>query len=198
MLTRKAGAETRRHMTGRVMRASTAQLGLMAMLVLAACQTVPMPENPSITDLSAQIVRPREPGPPQGPEGACWEADITPAIIETVTEQVQVTAEERDETGTVITPATFRTETRQSIAREREVVYFRTPCPEELTIEFVGSLQRALKARGIYTGPLTGQIDAPTAEAIRRFQAERGLDSPRLSLGAARELGLSSVPLDQL
>lgn len=180
------------------MRASAVSFGSAALLVLAACQTVPMPKTPRTTDLSAQIVRPSEPGPPQGPEGACWEADITPAIIETVTEQVQVTAEERDETGTIITPAIFRTETRQSITREREVVYFRTPCPEELTVDFVGSLQRALKARGIYTGPLTGQIDAATAEAIRRFQAERGLDSPRLSLGTARELGLSAVPLDQL
>lgn len=180
------------------MRASVVSFGSAALLALAACQTVPMPENPSTTDLSAEIVRPREPGPPQGPEGACWEADITPAIIETVTEQVQVSAEERDAAGKVITPATFRTETRQSIAREREVVYFRAPCPAELTIDFVGSLQRALKARGIYKGPLTGQIDAETSEAIRRFQAERGLDSPRLSLGAARELGLSTVPLDQL
>ncbi len=180
------------------MTASAAKLGIWAFVTLAACQTVPMPENPSITDLSAEIVRPREPGPPQGPEGACWEADVTPAIIETVTEQVQVTAEKRDESGTILTPATFRTDTRQRIAREREVVYFRAPCPEELTLDFVGSLQRALKARGIYAGPLTGQIDPATSEAIRRFQAERGLDSPRLSLGAARELGLSTVPLDQL
>lgn len=109
-----------------------------------------------------------------------------------------MTAEKRDESGTILTPATFRTDTRQRIAREREVVYFRAPCPEELTLDFVGSLQRALKARGIYDGPLTGQIDPATSEAIRRFQAERGLDSPRLSLGAARELGLSTVPLDQL
>lgn len=171
---------------------------LAPMLVLAACQTVPMPENPEKADLSAEIVRPRQPGPPEGPEGACWEADITPAIIETVTEQVQVTAEVRDEAGNVTTPATFRTDTRQHIAREREVVYFRAPCPEEMTVDFVGSLQRALKARGLYDGPLTGQIDPLTAEAIRRYQAERGLDSPRLSLGAARDLGLATVPLEEL
>jgi hypothetical protein len=28
---------------------------------------------------------------------------------------------------------------------------------------------------------------------VRRYQAERGLDSPRLSLAAARELGLVKV-----
>ena len=171
---------------------------LAPMLVLAACQTVPMPENPEKADLSAEIVRPRQPGPPEGPEGACWEADITPAIIETVTEQVQVTAEVRDEAGNVVTPATFRTDTRQHIAREREVVYFRAPCPEAQTVQFIASLQRALKARGLYVVAVTGEMNPETAEAVRRFQAERGLDSPVLSLGAARELGLAATSLDAL
>ena len=63
---------------------------------------------------------------------------------------------------------------------------------------FVASLQRALKARGFYLQPLTGVLDAHTSEAVRRFQADRGLDSLRLSLAAARELGIVSTDLDQL
>lgn len=173
--------------------------GIMALpLFLAACDSRPMPEAPTKTDLSREIVRPRTPGPPENPPGACWEADITPAVIETVTEQVMVTPEKRDDAGNVTTPATYRTDTRQRIAREREVVYFRAPCPADMTEDFVATLQRALLARGYYDGPLTGTMDIATSEAVRRFQAERGLDSPRISLGAARELGLSTVPLDEL
>lgn len=170
--------------------------GLIASL--AACQPAAVPKGPEITDLSREIVRPRHPGPPEGPPGACWEADITPAVIETVTEQVMLSPEVRDETGAVVAPASYRTDTRQRIAREREVVYFRAPCPDQFTVDFVATLQRALLARGIYAGPLTGQIDAATAEAVRRYQAERGLDSPRLSLAAAQGLGLVAVPRDQL
>ena len=41
-------------------------------------------------------------------------------------------------------------------------------------------------------------MDPATAEALRRFQAERGLDSPLLSLGAAKELGLISTDFEDL
>ena len=39
---------------------------------------------------------------------------------------------------------------------------------------------------------------APTTEAIRRFQAERGLDSPVLSLAATRELGITATALEDI
>lgn len=173
--------------------------GLMVLpFMLGACDSRPMPKAPTKTDLTREIVRPRNPGPPENPPGACWEADITPAVIETVTEQVMVTPEKRDDAGNITAPASYRTDTSQRIAHEREVVYFRTPCPAEQTMDFVATLQRALLARGYYDGPLTGTYDATTAEAIRRFQAERGLDSPRISLGAARELGIATVPLEDL
>jgi uncharacterized protein (DUF2126 family) len=55
-------------------------------------------------------------------------------------------------------------------------------------------LQRALKARGLFPGAVTGVEDAATREATRRFQAARGLDSGTLSLAAARELGIVAAP----
>ena len=123
---------------------------------------------------------------------------MTPAVIETVTEQVVVTPETRGEDGRVLTPATYRTDTRTRIVQDREEVWFRAPCPAEYTVDFVASLQRALKARGFYLLPLTGELDAGTRDAVRRYQAERGLDSPRLSLAAARELGLLPTALEEL
>lgn len=170
--------------------------GLMLM-VLTACQTA-VPKAPSQSNLAAEIVRLDKPGPPARPEGACWESDVTPAVIETVTEQVVVAPETRGPEGQVLTQASYRTDTRTRIVRDREEVWFRAPCPTDYTVEFVASLQRALKARGYFLLPLTGQMDAGTRDAVRRFQAERGLDSPRLSLAAARELGLLPTALEEL
>ena len=166
--------------------------------VLAGCQSGAVPKAPGRVDLAAEVVTLREPGPPEGPEGACWESDVTPAVIETVTEQVVVTPEVRDAAGAVVTPATYRTDTRTRILRDRTEVWFRAPCPAEVTVDFVASLQRALTARGYYLLPLTGVMDAGTRDAVRRFQADRGLDSPRLSLAAARDLGLVPVELEAL
>lgn len=72
-------------------------------------------------------------------------------------------------------------------------LWVETPCDTNLTPDFQASLQRALQARGLYAGPITGQMDAGTEAAIRAFQAPLGLDSPILSLAAAERLGLVAV-----
>lgn len=166
-------------------------------LLLVACAPVPV-EAPATTNLAGLIQHKTGDAPPAGPEGVCWASDTTPAVIETTTEQVLIAPELRDEAGNVIRPASYRSETQQRMLHEREEVWFQSPCPEEMTVDFIATLQRALKARGLYLLPLTGEMDAPTREAIRRFQAERGLDSPVLSLAAAQELGIVATALDQL
>lgn len=75
---------------------------------------------------------------------------------------------------------------------------FAVPCPDRLTPDLWASVQRALAVRGHYAGPITGTPDAATAEAVRRFQAPLGLDSPVLSLDGARHLGLMPWPRDRL
>lgn len=166
-------------------------------LLLAGCNPAQV-TAPSRADLGIELVRLRDAGPPPGPEGACWASDTTPAVIETVTEQVVVTEEIRDDTGRVTTPASFQTKTHQRMVQDHEEVWFRAPCPEDVTVQFVASLQRAMKARGLYLLPVTGAMDADTQEAVRRFQADRGLDSPTLSLAAAKELGLIATDLSDL
>lgn len=164
-------------------------------VLLSGCQGAVV-EAPSRTALAGEVMR-RTP-PAKAEPGICWATEVSPAIIETVTDQELVTAEVRDASGAVTTPATFRSTTRQRMVQDREQVWFRAPCPEEMTVDFIATLQRALKARGLYLQPLTGAMDPPTKAAIRRFQAERGLDSPTLSLAAARELGIVSTELDAL
>jgi Putative peptidoglycan binding domain len=161
-------------------------------LVLAACVSPGLPDAPSRADFSSELVVLKDAGPPKGPEGACWQADIKPAVIETVTEQVLLQPESLAEDGTTI-PAVYGTETSQRIVEDRETVWFRAPCAAEMTVDFIATVQRALKARGFYLLPLTGVMDAPTRDAIRRYQRGRGLDSDHLSLAAARDLGILSA-----
>ena len=175
----------------------TVFIGGALALLLAGC-TPAQVTAPGRANLAIELVRLEKPGPPKGPAGHCWAADTTPAVIETVTEQIIVTEAQRDDAGRVIAPASFQTKTHQRMVQMREDVWFRVPCPAEMTISFVASLQRAMKARGLFSQPVTGEMDAGTLAAIRRFQADRGLDSPTLSLAAAKELGLIATDLSDL
>lgn len=174
-----------------------ARLLLPAVLALAACAPF-RPHQPATgPDLMAEVITVSAQRPANPPPGECWDTDIIPAVIETVTDQSLVTPEVRDATGAVTQAATYKSVSRLRMVQDRSEVWFRVPCPEVETPEFWASVQRALKARGLYLLPLTGANDPDTAEAVRRFQAGRGLDSPILSLAAAQELGLVAVPLDE-
>ncbi len=131
--------------------------------------------------------------------GTCFSRATTPAVIETVTEQVLVQPAVVRSDGTVQSPAAFRTVTRQQILRERREVEFETPCAAIMTPEFIASVQRALLARGYYTGAISGQIDTRTGRAIERFQTDQGdVHTTTLTLRSARTLGLVALPRDQL
>lgn len=164
-----------------------AVLAILTGLLLTGCQsTLSDPSEPTL------FTR-QEEAPPGAPPGTCWGKHVTPAVIETVTEQVQTEPPEMDETGRVIGPARYVTETRQEIVEERRTTWVEVPCADLQTADFIASVQRALAARGFYGGPVTGSLDARTRAAIRRYQAPRGLDSGILSLETARELGLVAV-----
>lgn len=166
-------------------------------LVLGACSQ-PQVKAPVLSGQTiAQIeVKVGQTAPRQDQAGACWGKDVTPAIIETVTEQVLISEEQRDAAGKITQPASYRSNIHQRMVQDTREVWFRAPCPDSLTVSFLATLQRALKARGLYTAAITGEMSTETAEAIRRFQAERGLDSPVLSLAAAQELGLLATDLE--
>ena len=158
----------------------SAVLATAAFATLGGCASVTGLKAPSGTDLRAELVRG---GKPTTPNDACWASDETPAIIETVTRQiVEAASPDRD--------AGFRTETVQEIVQPREQIWFRTPCDAALTPEVLTTLQRALAARGFFSGPQTGTLDRGTRDAVRAYQLPRGLNSDRLSLAAARDLGV--------
>lgn len=157
-------------------------------LALANCDRAAVPKRQDLADLGAQAVRG---GRPDSPKGACFAKDETPAVIETVTDQIAEAASDKSDAG-------YRVETRQKIVQPREEIWFRTPCPEALTPEVIATLQRALAARGLYMAETSGSIDAATRSAIRAYQGPRGLNSDRLSLAAARELGVVAADFGQI
>ena len=132
--------------------------------------------------------------PPGADPDACYGRHTTPAIVETVTEQVLVQPPQVSADGSVSYPAVYRTETRQDIVRERQELWFETLCTDALTPEFAASVQRALAARGLYTGQINGKLDRATRRAIAAYQKPEGLDSEILSLAGARKLGLVEMP----
>ncbi len=163
---------------------------LALVLALCACQTTGALREPDVT-------RSLQEAPPGAPPGTCWSKQTTPAVIETVTEQILLQPAQVSADGTVTQPAIYKTETRQAILRERKVTWFRVPCAYQQPADFAASLQRALKVRGHYTGPINGRMDARTRAAVRAYQKPQGLDSGILSLAAARKLGLVAVDLPE-
>lgn len=139
------------------------------------------------------VTRTGQDAPPGAAPDSCWGKQTTPAIIETVTHQVMLQPAEILADGSVIHPAVFKTETRQDIVRPRRETWYEILCTTKLTPEFIGSLQRALTARDLYHGTISGEMDRATRAAVRRYQKPQGLNSNLLSLAAARQMGLAAI-----
>lgn len=169
-------------------------VGLVALTAIAACA---VPSGPGGGPVPQVARAGTAAAPPDAPPGTCWARQVSPAVIETVTHQRLVEPARPASGATPARPAVYRTETVQQIVEERRESWFETPCAEVMTPEFLASLQRALAARALYRGPVTGAMDARTRAALRRFQEPLGIRSDILSLQAARQLGLVAVARDR-
>ncbi|WP_370400935.1 peptidoglycan-binding protein [Sulfitobacter sp. JB4-11] len=159
--------------------------------VLAGCESVPQAADAPEPGVLAAT----RSGPEGAAPGTCWGRTVSPAVVERVREQVQVSPAEVNPDGTIAKLPVFRNEVREQIVTPRRDNWFETPCPEVLTPAFNESLQRALAARGYYIGPITGEMDSATRAAVQRLQATQGLESGVLSLAMAQQLGLIVVDL---
>ena len=166
---------------------------LVALAVTAAC-SAPIPGLDALLPLETT-----ETSIAQVLDGTCQARSITPAIIETLTEQIVVQPAELSAEGEVLEPATFRTVTRQAIVQERREVLFDAVCLTDLTVEFVSGLQRALIVRGFHAGGVTGDYDKLTRAAVQSYQRRTGgPDTSTLSLASAQSLGLVAIPRSEL
>jgi hypothetical protein len=160
--------------------------------VLAACET-PVLLPPTAPPEPGVKAATRD-GPADAVPGTCWGKTVSPAVIETVSVQIQVKPAKINPDGTIAGLPVYRTEARQKIVTPRRDNWFETPCAEVLSPVFTSSLQRALAARGIYSGKINGEMDRKTRNAVQVFQQSRGGPASEvLSLEAARALGLVSV-----
>ncbi len=161
-------------------------------LLLAACEPA---ANGAAEAPEPGVATATRVGPPGAPIGSCWGRTVTPAVVQTVEEQVQIKPAEVNADGTIAALPKYRTEKRQEIVTPRVDNWFETPCPEVLTPEFIASVQRALVARGLYAGDANGVFDVSTRTAVRNYQISiGGPDSPVMAIETARSLGLIAVP----
>lgn len=166
----------------------------MICLTLIACEMPP--QQSSDTAPEPGVIQATRNGPADAAPGTCWGRTVSPAVIETIREQVQVEPAKVNPDGTIAKPPVYRSQERQRIITPRQDTWFETPCEADLTPTFISSLQRALQARGVYTDAITGVLDDPTRKAIQTFQRIDGPDSSVLSLAMARQLGLIAVERD--
>ncbi len=121
----------------------------------------------------------------------------TPAMIETITTQTEVSPAQYDDTGKITAEAVYQTKTQQRITDERIEIRFEAVCPSVMSEEFLSSLQRALAAREIYQSGINGRHTQATKTAIKAYQTQSGLESEILSIETARQLGLVTIDLSE-
>lgn len=175
-----------------------------AALMLGACQQVAPPVvMPAVG--KADMIPVLTAAPEKTDDGKCWGKDMTPALVETVTEQVLVqpagpvigpSPDGAPTYKTVQSPAIYNTQTQQKIITPRADFWFEVPCPAQINAGFIATLQRALKSRGLFRGAISGVMDQRTQKAVRWYQKQHGLDSTTLSLVAARQLGIIAYARD--
>jgi len=123
----------------------------------------------------------------------CYFEKITPALILTRVETRLTQPEKRNAAGQLVSPAQYETTRTQTITSPRFVTKIDAVCPEDLTPEFIASLQRAFQARGLFSAPITGRFDSVTRRAILNFQIARGVKSATVTTATAQELGLAMI-----
>lgn len=170
-------------------------LTIGTLVLLAACAASPDDR----TETASRAATPELAAPVQrDASGVCHARETIPAVYEHVIGEVQVVQAQIAADGTVLHPPIYRRAPVPRIVRARSEFRFEAPCPEVQTQEFIASVQRALAVRGYFAGNVTGQLDAPTAAALRKYQSERGLESSQISLETARSLGLVAVDRETL
>lgn len=123
----------------------------------------------------------------------CWTQETRGAEVAVEVAEVTVEPPGLAPDGTLREAPITRTERRETVVRPAAELWFEALCPEELGEARIAALQRALEARALHDGPVTGRLDEATRDAVRAYQAPRGLDSATLSRAAARQMGLVPV-----
>ncbi|MEM9250370.1 MAG: peptidoglycan-binding domain-containing protein [Pseudomonadota bacterium] len=120
----------------------------------------------------------------------CWASVGEPPVLATLEDEVIVEPPGLAADGTLREDPVTRVSRRELVVTPGTQIWFEILCPAAFTEDRVATLQRALAARGLYTGAITGRSDDQTNAAIRAYQAPLGVDSGALTRAAAERLGL--------
>ncbi|MEM7244612.1 MAG: peptidoglycan-binding domain-containing protein [Acidobacteriota bacterium] len=104
----------------------------------------------------------------------------SPAQYKTFTKTVMVNPAREQRTSI---PAEYQTVTRQVPVSEASMEWVQIDCNTRAPIldrDTCMDLQRALEARGHYTGPINGIFGVQTRSALHSFQEKEGLEAGRL------------------
>jgi len=71
-----------------------------------------------------------------------------------------------------------------------KVVWKKVVCQSSMGSSTIQGVQRALKAKGLYSGPIDGIYGSATKSAIRSYQKAKGLPVAGLSVATMESLGL--------
>lgn len=164
--------------------------------ILTLCAICMVPSLVAAGTVVSVLSDPDNPGlPKNAPRDSCFAHEIEPAVIEIVTLRTPLLPEQRalnTKTGktTVTQEATFDVKIIPRIVTKRKDTWFETICPHLYSTRFVRSLQRALRARGYYSGKYSGVLDAQTNLAVKLYQRTKSLNSQILALSTVEEFGL--------
>ncbi len=87
-------------------------------------------------------------------------------------------------------PATYKTVTKKQKISEGYAKWIPIVCKSSMTSTTIRNVQKALKAKGFYNGPIDGIWGAESRAATRAYQKANGLPVAGLSVGTMESLGL--------
>ena len=90
----------------------------------------------------------------------------------------------------MVSPAQYEKTRTHTNTKPRCVTKIEAVCTEDLTQEFIASLQRAFQARGLFSSTITVSMDTTKRRARLIFQTVKGVESETVVKATAQELGL--------
>ena len=167
--------------------------GTIALLLTVALSAVGCVDGQRYdTQGAAELLPHGMSGPTDAPKGSCWQKNITPAVFDTVTNQIRVPQQKKTKQSDEQTLPTvqYQTKTRHVMIKKRNEAWFETLCPAQIDKALVTTLQHALTDQKLYHGAIHGRLTDDTRTAIRTLQHKDGINSDVLSLRTAESLGL--------
>ncbi len=111
-----------------------------------------------------------------------------PAVYKniTVTKLVQPAQVKR-----ITIPEAYSTVTKRQMVSPSKVVWKKVVCQSNMGTSTIASVQKALKAKGLYHGPIDGIYGTLTKQAVRAYQKQNGLAVGGLTHEVMKSLGVS-------